>query len=384
MSETRRLLLEFETEEVGALARKKVKYRKALVKAFSDTSDIVRERALIAAIDLADPTIVTNIVDSMTDDIDNVRISAAQAVAWYRQPVAIPILIRGLKDTNTWVRSHCALGLSKLMHGPIWARLNADVIDTILADFPDMIEAEIRSFLSKINMIPEAIDSFMKWRISKFNIEIDVSSLVEELEGKPIILTKAIEEDLVKPSKISDEVEKILSEIPKGIRSTLPPEDLRRLTPDTARELVDSLKESFPEEKKKKGKKVKVKRVKRVRKKRKAPTREDLIARIPPDIRDSLSDEVIDSLSIEDLEALIATTDEDTTVKVEPAEEEIPELPEKIDDSRWEGFVEKYGEEKARLLIAISPEMIDGIPEEQILEMDVDTIKGLSDALDHT
>jgi len=48
LPETRRLLLEFDTDEVGRLAREKPNEKKALIKAFTDSSDIVRERALIA------------------------------------------------------------------------------------------------------------------------------------------------------------------------------------------------------------------------------------------------------------------------------------------------------------------------------------------------
>ena len=68
MSETRRLLLEFETEEVGIRASKDKRVKKALVSAFSDASDVVRERALLAAIDVGDPTIVTDIIKAMTDE----------------------------------------------------------------------------------------------------------------------------------------------------------------------------------------------------------------------------------------------------------------------------------------------------------------------------
>ena len=65
MSETRRMLLDFQTEEVGKRARSTKKVRTALVKAISDTSDIVRQRALIATMELADPTIVTDVVKAL-------------------------------------------------------------------------------------------------------------------------------------------------------------------------------------------------------------------------------------------------------------------------------------------------------------------------------
>ena len=63
MSKTRKLLLEFDTDEVGRLAREKPSEKKALIKAFTDSSDVVRERALIAAIDVVDPTIVEDIIN---------------------------------------------------------------------------------------------------------------------------------------------------------------------------------------------------------------------------------------------------------------------------------------------------------------------------------
>ena len=98
VSETRRLLLEYETEEVAMMARKDKRVKKALVKSFSDTSEIVRERALQASIDLADPTIVPDALKLLKDEEDNVRIAAAQVLAWYRQPRTIPDLLNGLKE----------------------------------------------------------------------------------------------------------------------------------------------------------------------------------------------------------------------------------------------------------------------------------------------
>ena len=79
-------MLEFDTDEVGRLARKKPSEKKALIKAFTDSSDVVRERALIAAIDVADPMIVDDIVKVLEDDTTDVRIAAAQALAFYHQP----------------------------------------------------------------------------------------------------------------------------------------------------------------------------------------------------------------------------------------------------------------------------------------------------------
>jgi len=51
------------------------------------------------------------------------------------------------------------------------------------------------------------------------------------------------------------------------------------------------------------------------------------------------------------------------------------------DDPRMPEFVEKYGEEKANLLITISETMLEGIPEDQIKEMDMETLEDLKDAL---
>ena len=99
-SKIRSFLLDFETDEVGKLARKNAKNKEALIKAFSDTSDIVRERALIAAIDLADPEVVTDVSKALTDDVQDVRIAAAQALAFYQQPRTIPVLFRGLQDDD--------------------------------------------------------------------------------------------------------------------------------------------------------------------------------------------------------------------------------------------------------------------------------------------
>jgi hypothetical protein len=47
-----------------------------------------------------------------------------------------------------------------------------------------------------------------------------------------------------------------------------------------------------------------------------------------------------------------------------------------------QGFIEKYGEEKAELLVTIPEVMLEGIPEDQIQEMDLETLKGLTQALE--
>lgn len=396
MSETRRLLLEFETEKVATLAKKSAKNRKALVKSFSDTSEIVRERALLAAIDLADPTIVDEVVFALEDEESNVRIAAAQALAWYQQPKTIPHMLKGLKDENTWVRSHCAVGLSKLLRGPIWARVSHEDVDRILSGFPDTTEEEIREFLSVLKLIPEAVDQFIKWRDAEFDLEIDDTMLLEELEGKPIILP-GLEEGALEPieapgaatpagTEISPEVEAILSELPEEIRDSLPPEDVRRLTPTRAIELVEELRTQFglePPPPPKKKKKVKVRKVKRVKKKRAGPTREDLIEDLPLEVRESVGDDVLATLTIEELEALIAATPKMEEVL---EEEEKPKRKRKAkkpkQDARMPDFVEKYGEEKAEILIKMPPEMVEGLPEDQIREMDLETLKGLADALE--
>ena len=393
MSNARRLLLEFETEEVGVRASKNKKMRKALIRAFSDPSEIVRERALIAAIDLGDPTVVTDIRATLDDDSTDVRVAAAQALAWYRQPRTIPALIHGLKDSNTWVRSHCALGLSKMLHGPIWARIPGEDIDIIHADFPEMDEGDVRSFLRKLELSEEAVDQFIMWKSAKFEIEIDESILIKELEGKPIILAAAMTEagEPVRDSGLSVEVEAILSELPDEVRASLPSEDLRRLTPSTARDLVTTLTAKEP-----KKKAIRVKRVKRVRKKKKKPlAREQLIEKIPSEVRETVSEEVLESLSTDELEALVAATPEveEAEPTVEKPEKEkrkkkesveaIPPVDEEaVEDLRWQQFVDKYGEEKADLLISVSPEMLEGIPQEQIADMDLDTLKSLVQALE--
>ncbi len=435
MSETRRLLLDFETEVVAKKARENKKAREELIRALGDASDVVRERALFASIDLGDPEIVNEIVKSLSDDEEDVRIAAAEALAFYHQPRTVPNLLKGLKDSNTWVRSHCARGLSKLMNGPIWARVPKEDIDKILDDFPDMTDEEIQLFLSGLKLSEVAINKLLRWKSEGFeNVEIDTQMLEEELEARPIILPDAEVPSVATttPSAktgISHEVEEILAELPEEIRKTLPPEDMRRLTVKTARELVDSLKESLPEREeepeekppsKKKKKKVKVRKVKKVPKK-KTKSREDLIEKIPDEVKDSLPEGALNELSIEDLEALIATDDEEMSeeeksfresddtpktkkelikslpdeVKEEIApstlkrmkKAEIEELLEEStgpsdQESREEYFVSKYGVKKAKILITLPQDMLDGIPEEQIEEMDVDTLKGLAEALE--
>lgn len=380
MAKTRSLLLEFETDEVGRLARDKKSERKALINAFSDPSDIVRERALIAAIELTDPTVVTDIIKALSDEVPDVRIAAAQALAFYHQPRTVPNLIKGLKDTSTWVRSHCAVGLSKLLNGPIWARISEDDVEKFIEDFPEMAEEDVNKFLTSIKMKPSAIDRYINWRGQGFDIEIDISSLAEELESAPILLSEDAAASLEAPkiSGVSDEVEAILSELPEELRETLPPEDLKRLTPASARELVQKLKVSIPSEPKKKKKAVKVRKVKRVRKKKKPTAQEELVEKLPAEVRKEVGDETLSALSIEELEALLSSTaesePEEPEVEAEPIEEEI--------DPRMQMFVDKYGQEKADLLINIPEVMLDGIPEDQIEEMDLETLKGLTQALE--
>ncbi len=382
MSKTRRLLLEFDTDEVGRLAREKPSEKKALIKAFTDSSDIVRERALIAAIDVVDPTIVEDIIKVMEDSTTDVRIAAAQALSFYHQPRTVPDMLRGLKDTSPWVGSHCAAGLSKILKGPIYARLSEESVDKMLNDFPDMDEEEINKFLESIEMKPESITRFENWRMKKFDLEIDVTSIIEELEGTPILLTGDPSEvaDAIPVGGLSEDVETILSELPDEILATLPPEDLKRLTPKSARELVQKLKVSLPtKEKKKKKKAVKVRKVTKVKKKKKGPTRKSLIKKLPPEVRESVSDETLSSLSVEELQALLASSAPDAEEIVEAEE---PEPVVEHDDPRMAEFIEKYGKEKADLLITIPEAMLEGIPDEQIKEMDLETLDGLKQALE--
>ncbi len=430
MSETRRLLLEFETEEVGIRASKDKRVKKALVGAFSDASDVVRERALLAAIDVGDPTIVIDIIKAMTDEEESVRIAAAQALAFYHQPRTIPDLLKGLQDINTWVRSHCAAGLSKLLNGPIWARIESSDIEELVAGFPEMDDGAIRSKLKKISVDSDAVDRYMNWRSKDFDIEIDVTDFVRELEETAIVMEGVAEASAIAPpdeaarktTGLSAEVEEILSELPEDLRETLPEEDLRRLTPETARELVTSLTTAVPSKKpdeKPKKKAVKVRKVKKVRRKKKGPSRQELIEKIPDEVRESVSDDVLKTLTYEELEALIASTTEAAAPDVEEPpkkltkKEEIietlpPEVRESVGDGklkrmtikeieelattasmsdkerRLQEFTEKYGEEKANVLAGVPDEMLTGIPEEQIHEMDLDTLKALVQALEHT
>jgi hypothetical protein len=393
LSETRRLLLDFELDEIARKARKDPKVKSTLVKALTDTSDIVRQRALIAAVELGDPTVVTDIAKALKDEDDEVRIAAAEALAYYQQPSTIPNLLEGLKDTNTWVRSHCASGLSKLIAGPIWARIKPEDVDTILADFPDMNEEEIQQFMIDLQVRQNQLDKFMKWRRSNYEVDID-TSVLEDLEGKPLILEGAEDAAAIKPTAktgITPEVEEVLSELPDELRSTLPEEDLKRLTPATARELVKSLLDSFPAGKKEEAKKkktVKVKKVKKVKKK-KTHSREELLSQIPDEVKSQLPSDVLEGLSIEELEAVVsAGTDglpaSSATVKEEEEAETKPttKKAEDVDENLLRELVDKYGEEKAEILISVPPEMLEGIPEDQIKEMDLDSLKDLANALE--
>jgi HEAT repeat protein len=408
LSETRRLLLDFETDEVARLAKDDTKVRGALIQAFSDSSEIVRERALIAAIELGDPHVVTDASKALSDDDSDVRIAAAQLLAWYGQPRSVLDLLKGIKDSNTWVKSHCAAGLSKLLPGPVWARVPGKDIDLIVSGFPGMDEEEIERFLTGMEIQPEAVDRFMTWREAKFNIEIDMTKMIQELEARPIILTEETRRTSARPIEtpgtmrgvgLSPGVERIVAELPEEIRATLPPEDLRRLNVTTARELVDSLKASFPDLGGAEGKKkpIKVRKVKRVRKVTVGQTRDELIDSLPEEVKESVSPEIMDTLSKDELEALVGASAEEREVEEEGAAEvpssEISELPkavvakapstERVEhaDSRWEELAKAYGVAKADLLIQVPEHMLQGLPPEQILAMDMETLKGLTDAL---
>ena len=393
------MLLDFQTEEVGRRARSNQKMRKALVKAISDTSDIVRQRALIAALDLADPTIVSDVVKALKDNEDEVRITAAEVLAWYQQPSTIPNFLEGLKDENTWVKSHCANGLSKLVGGPIWARVPETKVDEIIADFPEMDEDQIREFLVDIKVRSDQIDRFLRWRKANYKVDID-TTIIEEMDSGPIILEGA-ETDaaplLPKPTGISSEVEEILSELPEEILATLPEEDLKRLTTKTARELVDSLLDSLVVSKEKKAKKKKTVRVRKVKKvkKKTGPTKEELLEMIPDEVRENLPEDVLKDLSVEELQAVVASSSESGAIIVEEGDD-ITEKPvkkkpkkkkkktakSKVDDERLTALEEKYGVEKAEILVSVPEEMLAGIPEDQLLEMDLDSLKDLANALE--
>jgi hypothetical protein len=398
-------LLDYETDEVGRLAKDDSRVRAALIQAFSDSSEIVRERALLAAIELGDPHIVTDASKTLTDEDADVRIAAAQLLAWYGQPRTIPELLKGLKDSNTWVRSHCAAGLSKLLPGPTWARLASKDTELLVSGLPGMSDDQVSRFLTGLGVQSEAADRFTTWRNAKFDVEIDMRIMLEELEGKPIILTeetrptkrKGVEASgLARGIGLSPGVEAILAELPQQIRATLPPEDLRRLNSKTARELVDSLKASFPAAAEAK-KPIKVRKVKKVRKVAVGQTREELIGSLPDEVKDEVSPEIMDTLTKEELEALVGKSPEEQEVEVETSEElplgGIAEEPKVVvtkvapapstqqTDSRWQELATAYGEAKANLLIQVSPHMLEGLPPEQIREMDMDTLKSLTDAL---
>jgi len=400
--------LDFETDEVARLAKENSKVRASLIQAFSDSSEIVRERALVASIELGDPHIVTDASKTLTDEDSDVRIAAAQLLAWYSQPRTIPDLLKGLKDSNTWVRSHCAVGLSKLLPGPTWARVPSKDIDLLISGLPEMSEDDVNVFLTDLGVQPEAIDRFTTWSEAKFNVEIDTRRMVEELEGKPIILTeerKGIKAKLVEAPTVargaglSPGVEGILAELPDEIRATLPVEDLRRLNVTTARELVDSLKASFPAsaEAEAKKKPIKVRRVKKVRKVAVGQTREELIDSLPEEVKEEVSPEIMDTLTKEELEALVGTSAGQEETEAETGAEALraeggkepksaagkmaPTLKPGQSDMRWKELANAYGEAKADLLIQVPPHMLEGLPPEQIRDMDIETLKNLTEAL---
>jgi hypothetical protein len=248
--------------------------------------------------------------------------------------------------------------------------------------------------------------------------------LVEEMEKGPIILVDAGERPeptqigeyplptISMEPKLPEDIDTILSELPDEIRLSLPPEDLVRLTPDSARELVDSLQEPTPPKKepKKKGKKkVKVRKVRKVRKATTGPSKAELIERIPKDVRESVGEDSLKDLKTDELLALIGPEGEISEAIPEPIEEpeEVAEPTEKKKkkekkaktpseelelmaegptqedkEARLKLLTDKYGSEKAELLVTIPENVLAGIPEEQIQEMDMETLQGLTEALE--
>jgi len=100
--------------------------------------------------------------------------------------------------------------------------------------------------------------------------------------------------------------------------------------------------------------------------KKKLSKKDAIIEDLPPDVRKSIGDSNLMKMSVKELEELAA--------KASMTEDEL----------RLKEFTEKYGEEKANVLVSVPGEMLSGIPEDQILEMDLETLKALVQALEHT
>ena len=104
---------------------------------------------------------------------------------------------------------------------------------------------------------------------------------------------------------------------------------------------------------------------------------------------------MLDELSLEDLEALISSDsggsskllpeiEDEEVAEAEPKPE--PETKKKeateSDGTRLQQLIDKFGEEKAEILLSVPEEMLAGIPDDQIEEMDIDALKDLADALE--
>ena len=148
--------------------------------------------------------------------------------------------------------------------------------------------------------------------------------------------------------------------------------------------------------------------------------KERLIQFLPTFVREFFSTTWLDKLSCAEIQELVTIPEEDLKIVIQSlmdsrdaaaeAEKELevvteaeaemevePELeiqteaePEVVvdesavehDDPRMTELVEKYGEEKANFLFTIPEALLEGIPEEQIKEMDMDTLVGLKQALE--
>ncbi|RDE16743.1 MAG: hypothetical protein C4K49_04265 [Candidatus Thorarchaeota archaeon] len=101
-------------------------------------------------------------------------------------------------------------------------------------------------------------------------------------------------------------------------------------------------------------------------------------------------------MSTDELEALVGASAEEHEAEPEAGEEmppkatakrpssgraAAPEVKTGRSDPRWEEYSTQYGQAKADLLVMVPTEMIQGLPAEQIREMDLETLKGLIDAL---
>ena len=411
MEDIRQMLLDWKTEKVAKLCMENDTNFRVLVRLLKDSSEIVRQRAVEALIEIGSAYVVEHLINAMEDSSEDVRVQAAIGLELIKNEIAIPRLFRALKDESYWVRSHAAAALSKYLPGPIWMKVDPKDIDVIVTDFPDMTEEDIIEFLKKLKIEPSSIERFIELRKKGFRyipekIEpptkeeiiatlpkeildevpqdtlkaMSVKELQEyvkewrtrkELEIKTAPEKKKKKKEKVKEKKKEETVEEILSRIPPEFLASFTKEQLEKLTVEDAKLIEETYRRGIAEGKEKEPERKKKEKEKEKKAKKKLSEKEKLLAELPDSVREALTPEIIEGLTIEDIKEMLRSakvTSEEEVKKETPAESAEP-------------LSEGEEEERKKLLALIPPDMIADLPKDELEKMDIKQLRSLLEAL---